>query len=162
VPREAFRRPGLGQALAWLRDRARLTQRAAAAEAGLSRIYLQKLEAGERAPSSAKLDDLLGALGSNRDELEGLLSARPWAAAPPRRAVRSRAPARPEEYARAAEAALAGGGTWSSPVAVEPEAHSDQAAVAGELAELRDHYLNLSPEQRHELLEDARRRRYRR
>ncbi len=160
MPREAYRRPGLGQALAWLRDRARLTQRAAAAEAGLSRIYLQKLEAGERAPSPAKLDDLLRALGSSREELEGLLSARPWAAAPPRRRVRSRAPARPEEYLRAAEAALAAG-PWSSPVAVDTEA-TDQASVAGELAELRDHYLNLSPEQRHELLEEARRRRYRR
>ena len=160
MPREAYRRPGLGQALAWLRDRARLTQRAAAAEAGLSRIYLQKLEAGERAPSPARLDDLLGALGSNREELEGLLSARPWAAAPPRRAVRSRAPARPEEYARAAEGALADG-PWSSAVALAV-APSDGPSVAGELAELRDHYLNLPPESRRELLEEARRRRYRR
>ena len=160
MPREAYRRPGLGQALAWLRDRGRLTQRAAAAEAGLSRIYLQKLEAGERAPSPAKLDDLLSALGSNRDELEGLLIARPWAAAPPRRAVRSRAPARPEEYARAAESALTDG-PWSSPVAVAA-APTDGLSVAGELAELRDHYLNLPPESRRELLEEARRRRYRR
>jgi transcriptional regulator with XRE-family HTH domain len=160
VPREAYRRPGLGEALAWLRDRARLTQRAAAAEAGLSRIYLQKLEGGERAPSPEKLDDLLRALGSDRAELEGLLEAQPWAAAPPRRAVRSRAPARPEEYVRAAEAALAGG-TWSSRVAVEPAA-IQPPSVAGELAELRDHYLNLSPESRRELLEEARRRRYRR
>ena len=160
MPREAFRRPGLGQALAWLRDRARLTQREAAAGAGLSRIYLQKLEAGERAPSPAKLDDLLGALGSNREELEGLLSARPWTAAPQPKAVRSRAPARPEEYVRAAEAAFAGG-PWSSPVAVAA-APPGEPSVAGELAELRDHYLNLSPENRRELLEEARRRRYRR
>ena len=161
MPREADRRPGLGQALAWLCDRARLTQRAAAAEAGLSRIYLQKLEAGERAPSPAKLDDVLLALGSNREELEGLLSARPWATAPPRRPIRSRAPARPEEYLRAAEASFAAG-PWSSPVAVEREAPPEGPSVAGELAELRDHYLNLSPEQRRELLEEARRRRYRR
>ena len=160
MPREAYRRPGLGQALAWLRDRARLTQREAAAAAGLSRIYLQKLEAGERAPSPARLDDLLGALGSDREELEGLLSARPWAAAPPPRSIRSRARARPEEYVRAAEGALAGG-PWSSPVAVAA-APSGEPLVAGELAELRDHYLNLSPESRRELLEEARRRRYRR
>jgi transcriptional regulator with XRE-family HTH domain len=160
VPREGYRRPGLGEALAWLRDRARLTQRAAAAEAGLSRIYLQKLEGGERAPSPDKLDDLLRALGSNRAELEGLLEAQPWAAAPPRRAVRSRAPARPEAYVRAAEAALAGG-AWSNPVAVQP-ATTPPPSLAGELAELRDHYLNLPPEGRRELLEEARRLRYRR
>jgi transcriptional regulator with XRE-family HTH domain len=160
VAREVYRRPELGDALAWLRDRARLTQRAAATAAGLSRIYLQKLEAGERAPSLDKLDDLLGALGSDRDELEGLLAARPWVAAPRRPPVRTRAPARPEEYVRAAEAALASG-SWSSPIAVEaaPPAYP---SLAGELAELRDHYLNLSPGSRRALLEEARRRRYRR
>jgi transcriptional regulator with XRE-family HTH domain len=160
VAREVYRRPELGDALAWLRDRARLTQRAAAAAAGLSRIYLQKLEAGERAPSLDKLDALLGALGSDRDELEGLLAARPWLAAPRRPPVRSRAPARPEEYVRAAESALASG-SWSSPIAVEA-APPDYPSVAGELAELRDHYLNLPPEARRALLEEARRRRYRR
>jgi transcriptional regulator with XRE-family HTH domain len=158
VAREIYRRPELGDALAWLRDRARLTQRAASAAAGVSRIYLQKLEAGERAPSLDKLDDLLGALGSDRDELEGLLAARPWTAAPRRPPVRSRAPARPEEYVLAAEAALASG-SWSSPVSVEVAPHP---SVAGELAELRDHYLNLSPEARRAILDEARRRRYRR
>jgi transcriptional regulator with XRE-family HTH domain len=159
VVREVYRRPELGQALAWLRDRARLTQRAAAEAAGLSRIYLQKLEAGERAPSLDKLDALLVALGSDRDELEGLLAARPWTAIPRRPPVRSRAPARPEEYVRAAEAALASG-PWSNPIAVAA-APPESPSVAGELAELRDHYLNLPPEARRTLLEEARRRRYR-
>jgi transcriptional regulator with XRE-family HTH domain len=154
---DVYRREGLGDALAWLRDRARLTQRAAAQAAGLSRIYLQKLEGGERSPSSARLDALLAALGSNRDELEGLLAARPWAAAPTRAAVRSRAPARPQEYVRAAEAALASA-PWSSPVQLEPAA----PAIAGELAELRDHYLNLPRDEQQALLEEARRRRHRR
>ncbi len=155
--REVYRRPELGDALAWLRDRARLTQRAAAEAAGLSRIYLQKLEGGERSPSAEKLDALLVALGSGRDELEGLLASRPWAAAPPRPTVRSRAPARPEEFVRAAEAAFAAG-PWSSPVVLDPA----PPTLAGELAELRDHYLNLPPDERLALLEDARRRRYRR
>jgi transcriptional regulator with XRE-family HTH domain len=79
VPRETFRRPELGQALAWLRDRARLTQRAAAKSAGVSRIYLQKLEGGERSPSLDTLVAVLTALGSDRDELEALLASRPWA-----------------------------------------------------------------------------------
>jgi transcriptional regulator with XRE-family HTH domain len=156
VPREAFRRPELGQALAWLRDRARLTQRAAAEAAGVSRIYLQKLEAGERSPSLDTLEALLSALGSDRNELEALLASRPWASAPPRPAVRSRARARPEEYVRAAEAALAPA-QWSSPIAVAPS-----PVTAGELAELRDHFLNLPPGERQALLEEARRRRYRR
>ena len=156
MPREAYRRPELGQALAWLRDRARLTQRAAAESAGVSRIYLQKLEGGERSPSLATLEAVLTALGSDRDEVEALLASRPWASAPPRPAVRSRARARPEEYARAAEAALAPA-QWSSPIAVAPP-----PTTAGELAELRDHFLNLPPGQRQALLEEARRRRYRR
>ena len=80
------------------------------------------------------------ALGSGRDVLEGLLASRPWAATPPRPAVRSRAPARPEEFVRAAEAAIAAG-PWSSPVALD----SAPPTVAGELAELRDHYVNLPP-----------------
>jgi transcriptional regulator with XRE-family HTH domain len=156
VPREAYRRPELGQALAWLRDRARLTQRAAAESAGVSRIYLQKLEGGDRSPSLATLEAVLTALGSDRDELEGLLASRPWGSAPPRAVVRSRARARPEEYARAAEAALAPA-QWSSPIAVAPS-----PVTAGELAELRDHFLNLPPGDRQALLEEARRRRYRR
>jgi len=156
VRREAYRRPELGQALAWLRDRARLTQRAAAESAGVSRIYLQKLEGGERSPSLATLEAVLTALGSDRDELEGLLASRPWASAPPRPVVRSRAQARPEEYVRAAEAALAPA-QWSSPIAVAPS-----PVTAGELAELRDHFLNLPPGERQALLEEARRRRYRR
>jgi transcriptional regulator with XRE-family HTH domain len=159
VGREVYRRAELGEALAWLRDRARLTQRAAAEAAGLSRIYLQKIEGGARAPALDKLDALLEALRSSREELEGLLTARPWAAAPPRRVVRSRAPARPEEFVRAAEAALATA-PWSSPIATT--AALADAGLAGELAELRDHYVNLPPSEREALLADARRRRYRR
>jgi transcriptional regulator with XRE-family HTH domain len=157
---DVYRREGLGDALAWLRDRARLTQRAAAEAAGLSRIYLQKLEGGERSPSSATLEALLRALGSDRDELEGLLASRPWAAAPARPAVRSRAPARPEAFVRAAEAALAAA-PWSSPISVAPHP-APPPELAGELAELRDHYVNLPRVQQRALLEDARRRRFRR
>ena len=156
MPRETFRRPELGQALAWLRDRARLTQRAAAKSAGVSRIYLQKLEGGERSPSLDTLVAVLTALGSDRDELEALLASRPWASAPPRQAVRSRARARPEEYVRAAEAALAPA-QWSSPIE-----DASSPLTAGELAELRDHFLNLPRRDQEALLDEARRRRYRR
>jgi transcriptional regulator with XRE-family HTH domain len=156
VPREVYRRPELGSALAWLRDRARLTQRAAAEAARVSRIYLQKLEGGERSPSLDTLDALLAALGSDSDELEALLASRPWAAAPRRPVVRSRARARPEDYARAAEAALAPA-QWSSPIAAAPS-----PVITGELAELRDHFLNLPRRDQEALLEEARRRRYRR
>jgi len=158
VAKEVYRRPELGEALAWLRDRARLTQRRAAEAAGLSRIYLQKLEAGERWPSLGRLDSLLAALGSDRGELEALLAARPWATAPPRQAVRSRVRARPEEYLRAAETALAPA-PWSSPVAVEA---IPAPFTVGELAELRDHFLNLPRADQEALLDEARRRRYRR
>ena len=157
--REVYRRPELGEALAWLRDRARLTQRAAAEAAGLSRIALQTSVGGARPPPLDKLDALLVVLGSSREELEGLLAARPWAAAPPRRVVRSRAPARPEEFVRAAEAALAAA-PWSSPIATA-DAPAD-AGLTGELAELRDHYVNLPPSEREALLAEARRRRYQR
>ena len=156
MPREAYRRPDLGDALAWLRDRARLTQRGTAEAAGVSRIYLQKLEAGERSPSLDKLDALLAALGSSREELEALLASQPWVAAPPRQPVRARVRARPEEYVRAAEAALAPA-RWSSPISAEPA-----PARAGELAELRDHFLNLPRRDQEALLEEARRRRFRR
>jgi transcriptional regulator with XRE-family HTH domain len=158
MPREVYRRPELGEALAWLRDRARLTQRGAAEAARMSRIYLQKLEGGERSPSIDKLDALLAALGSSRDELEALLAARPWANAPPRQAVRARVRARPEAYVQAAEAALAPA-MWSSPIAAEP---APAPLTAGELAELRDHFLNLPRPDQEALLEEARRRRYRR
>jgi transcriptional regulator with XRE-family HTH domain len=160
VPKEAYRRPELGEAVAWLRDRARLTQRAAAEAAGVSRIYLQKIEAGERAPATDKLAALLDVLGSNQEELENLLASRPWAAAPPRQRVRARARAKPADFIRAAEAALAAG-PWSSRVATAPDDDLSRT-VAGELAELRDHYVNLPREQQEALLGEARRRRYRR
>jgi transcriptional regulator with XRE-family HTH domain len=151
VAREVYRHAELGHALAWLRDRARLTQAAAAQGAGVSRIYLQKLEAGERSPSTDRLHALLDALGSSPEELDGLLAARPWAATPPRPRVRSRAPA---AYVAAAEEALSAE-PWSSPVELV-----EDRRLTGELAELRDLYLNLSPERRQSLLEEARRLRW--
>lgn len=187
MAKEVYRRPELGEAVAWLRDRSRLTQRGLAEvvdarlrdrwrarssgerrpqdepQSFFSRIYLQKIEGGERAPAMDKLHALLDVLGSNLEELEGLLAARPWAAAPPRQRVRSRARAKPADYIRAAEDALADG-PWSSPIAAmqAPVAGDQYRAVAGELAELRDHYVNLPRAQQEALLEEARRRRYRR
>jgi hypothetical protein len=48
---------------------------------------------------------------------------------------------------------------WSSPIAAEP---APAPVTAGELAELRDHFLNLPRTDQEALLEEARRRRYRR
>lgn len=140
MAREVFRHAELGQALAWLRDRARLTQVAAATATDallrerwqdeqtanrvtqepasfFSTVYLKKIESGERAPALEKLELLLRALGSELPELEGLLASRPWQQLPVRARVRSRAAARPAAFIAAAEQALAGG-QWSSPVAL--------------------------------------------
>jgi hypothetical protein len=46
---------------------------------------------------------------------------------------------------------------WSSPIE-----DASSPVTAGELAELRDHFLNLARQDQQALLDDARRRRYRR
>jgi transcriptional regulator with XRE-family HTH domain len=156
--------PELGRALAWLRARVRLTQREVVERVQrqgdtLSEVYYQALETGKRRPRLPKLEAILSALGSNHEELEGLLASAPWDHTPPTRArIRADTP-KPAAYLAAAEAALADG-VWSSEVEVA-EAPID-ARRRGELAELIDHYLNLSPADRERLLEQARGRRWRR
>jgi transcriptional regulator with XRE-family HTH domain len=156
--------PELGRALAWLRARVRLTQREVVQRVQgrgetLSEVYYQALETGKRRPRPQKLDAILAALGSDQDELEGLLAWTPWEHAPPTRArIRTDTP-KPAAYLAAAEDAL-GGGVWSSEVEVA-EAPVD-ARRRGELAELIDHYMNLSPTDRERLLEQARQHRWRR
>lgn len=113
--------PEIGLALSWLRARSYLTQKevvAATAAAGetISEVYYQMIETGKRKPSAPKLAAIVQALGSDRDELEGLVAARVWEGAP-RGGYRFRP--QPEAYGRAAKEALAdvnGSGRWSSPV----------------------------------------------
>jgi transcriptional regulator with XRE-family HTH domain len=52
----------LGERLRKARTKQGLSQTALATKAGLSRIYIAKLEAGERTPSLATLEDLANAL----------------------------------------------------------------------------------------------------
>lgn len=164
---ELARHPGLARALRWLRHRRRLTQgelRDAVIAGGgtVSVIYIQQLEAGAKRPSPAMLDALLAALGSGRDELAGLLAHEPWDAAPPS-AYRPR-----RDAPKPAIPSAIRGTAWSDPVArgeafAGPPAPARRAAadaLAGQLAELEDHFANLSPEARETLLGQARRARF--
>ncbi len=162
---ELARDPGLARALRWLRHRARLTQgelrdTVIAGGGTVSVIYVQQLEAGAKRPSPAMLATLLAALGSSRDELAGLLAHEPWDAAPPS-AYRPRRDAPKPAVPSAIRAA-----GWSDPVlgdapspSVRPAADD---ALSGQLAELEDHFVNLSPAARESLLAEARAARSRR
>jgi transcriptional regulator with XRE-family HTH domain len=188
VARDSFSHPELGLALAWLRGRARLTQaevvervfdqqrgRPRPERETLSTVYYQLLETGKRTPRTPKLAVLLAALGSDQDELEGLLVAQPWRYMPASRARISKHTPRPAAYALAAEEALAVGG-WSSSIVADTSrsaASNDRQTDApapeelrvyqqrrGELAELVDHFENLAPRDRRALLGQARRLRF--
>ncbi len=105
------RQQELGDAIAWLRLRVGLAQREVAADADCSRVFLQKIESGERFPSAETLDAILAALDASRLELEGLLQARPWADAPNWEREPRRRAATVLAYERSR-----GKGTWSDPV----------------------------------------------
>jgi transcriptional regulator with XRE-family HTH domain len=77
-----FQEPDLGQALAWLRARVRLTQRQVvervrerqrarppAERETLSEVFYQALETGKRKPRQRKLEAILAAVGSDLAEL---------------------------------------------------------------------------------------------
>lgn len=115
----------LRYALRWLRHRLRLTQ-GEVAEAvrnqggAVSLRHYQEVEAGKKHPSPELRTQILRALGSDDDELHGLLQTRPWAARPLGRYYPSRVLPRPDAYVaagRRALEALPGDATWSSPVA---------------------------------------------
>lgn len=86
-PKTKFEDPSLGQALSWLRARTHLTQgqvceRAQMVGQSLSEVYYGLCERGQRYPSEKSLLVILEALGSSREELEGLLNHKPWQITP--------------------------------------------------------------------------------
>lgn len=160
-PHARAQRPELSLALRWLRHRRHLTQREVAAEAArlgrpFSAVYYQQAEAGARRPGPAKLAAMLAALGSDERELDGLLAHRPWAGIPdpaPGYRVSKHTP-KPADYVAAARESLAprpDGATWSSPVR-----EAAPAPIAGEVAELADHYVHLPRAAQEDLLARAR------
>jgi transcriptional regulator with XRE-family HTH domain len=134
----------LKYALRWLRHRLRLTQSEVADavkdQGGtLSLRHYQEVEGGQKHPSPDLRLQLLRALGSDEDEMRGLLETRPWAERPLGRYYPSRVLPRPDEYiaaGRRALEALREGATWSSAVERQPDAEAPTAAILAELGVL--------------------------
>ena len=85
--------------------------------------HYQELEAGAKHPSPDLRTLILRVLGSDDDELHGLLQTRPWAERPLGRYYPSRVLPRPDVYVaagRRALEALPGDAVWSSPIAATP------------------------------------------
>jgi transcriptional regulator with XRE-family HTH domain len=98
-------------ALRWLRHRLRLTQSEVAEGVrnqggAVSLRHYQELEAGKKYPSPELRTQILRALGSDDDELHGLLHTRPWAERPLGRYYPSRVLPRPDVYVAAGRRAL--------------------------------------------------------
>lgn len=106
------RQAGLGDAIAWLRLRGGWTQQELAESAWLSRIFLQKIEGGDRFPSDAALERLLRAVGSNRAEIGELMIEKPWDTDP----NWEKKPRRRAATVLAYERSRRGQTTWSDPV----------------------------------------------
>jgi transcriptional regulator with XRE-family HTH domain len=128
----------LKYALRWLRHRLRLTQTEVAEGVrhqggAVSVRHYQELEAGTKHPSPDLRTLILRVLGSDDDELHGLLQTRPWAERPLGRYYPSRVLPRPDVYVaagRRALEALPADAPWSSPVLRDVTAASaDQAAL---------------------------------
>src|SRR5262245_29278178 len=129
-PSAKERPPELKLALRWLRHRLRITQGEVAAavrrQGGtLSLRHYQELEGGQKFPSPELRLQVLRALGSDDDELRGLLETQPWVERPAGRYHPSRVLPRPdpEDYLASARRALewvAPEQTWSTPVARSP------------------------------------------
>jgi hypothetical protein len=167
-PHATQRPPELRLALRWLRHRLRLSQ-GEVAEAvrrqggALSLRHYQDLEGGQKHPSPILREQILRALGSDEDELRGLLEARPWAEQPRGHYHPSRVLPRPDAYVAAGRRALEAlpeGETWSSPVvalAEPPPAFVDMSDQDPLLAELAHLLPRLDPAARQQVLALARR-----
>jgi transcriptional regulator with XRE-family HTH domain len=151
----------LKYALRWLRHRLRLTQSEVADAVKnlggtLSLRHYQELEGGQKHPSPDLRLQLLRALGSDEDEMHGLLETRPWAERPLGRYHPSRVLPRPDEYVaagRRALEALPDGATWSSSVAFEG-GNGETSAILAELGVLVP---QLPPQAQRAVLDLARR-----
>jgi transcriptional regulator with XRE-family HTH domain len=174
-PHARERPPELKYALRWLRHRLRLTQTEVAEGVrqqggAVSLRHYQELEAGAKHPSPDLRTLILRVLGSDDDELHGLLQTRPWAERPLGRYYPSRVLPRPDVYVaagRRALEALPGDAIWSSPIAATPlrnviDATEDDAAprinaTRAILAELDVLLPLLSPDAQSAVLDLARR-----
>lgn len=83
--RKAAQRARIGRALALARNRARMTQGAAADEIGVRRPTLSDWERGNRSPDVTSLEDLADLYGVTLDELCGHAPLPPAGAPRPRR-----------------------------------------------------------------------------
>ena len=167
-PHATERPPELKLALRWLRHRLRLSQ-GEVAEAvrrqggALSLRHYQDVEGGQKHPSPVLRTQILRALGSDEDELRGLLEARPWAEQPLGRYHPSRVLPRPDAYVAAGRRALEAlpqGETWSSPVTAlsePPAAYAAPPAPDPVLTELTRLLPRLGADARQQVLDLARR-----
>ncbi len=111
----------LSEALRWLRERIGISREQLAAASGVSAVHIKFVERGKRNPSEAVIQRLLPALRVTRDDLDGLLSLRPWA-----RNTASGEPATLSTYAAGVPLAVAEGSEFDAPPA--PYAGSTPAA----------------------------------
>ena len=159
---DTYQHPELGQALRFLRARSGLSQARVADQVSarggrLTAVWLSRIESaadrgGGPYPSVALLDRILTVLGSDRAELERLLSERPWG--------RVGEGAEWEEgAARAAAPQLhAAAASPPAPAASQPAPPhaADPPDIAAEAAELGARYARLPRKAQLELLARAR------
>lgn len=157
-PAPKYEHPELPAALHWLRRRASLTQGEVAERAeqsghSLSEVYYRQCESGRKTPSNPTLASILVALGSDFDELDGLLTHAPWNATTqpsrsegPRMRRSSPKPAlySPPVTPLAKNLALGAPASYESRTPPPPGAPRQLNLISGEIAELSDIYLNAS------------------
>lgn len=156
-PAPKYDHPELPAALHWLRRRASLTQgevaeRAQQSGQSLSEVYYRQCEGGRKTPSNPTLAAILVALGSDFDELDGLLSYAPWSDESSnrndgprlRRSTPKPALYSPPVSPAAKSQALGGPAAYESRTPPPPGPPSQSNLVSGEISELSDIYLNMS------------------
>lgn len=154
-PAPKYDHPELPAALHWLRRRASLTQgevaeRAQQSGQSLSEVYYRQCESGRKTPSNPTLAAILVALGSDFDELDGLLTYAPWESANRNEGPRlRRSTPKPALYSTpvtpaAKNLALGAPSTYESRTPPTPGSPSQSNLVSGEISELSDIYLNMS------------------
>jgi len=158
-PLPKYEHPELPVALDWLRHRANLTQGQVAKrvqEAGhsLSEVYYRQCESGLKTPSNPTLASILAAVGSDFDELDGLLTHAPWDAISEPQQGRSegyrlrQSTPKPALYSPPVTAVMKS--LASTPNALgdrmppRPDTPLVANLISGEIAELADIYFHLS------------------